>query len=311
MSITLTELIREVGQTAVALDRVCSRAGHDLFLEDSDFTPDPNSPGQMAVPQTQSMMLNGSAIDVPKASLRNQSGLQAKTMKLTVSSDVNLEGRQIHIPYAQEEPEAQPQAPTYETVGSFTFRRGSRNNGAVAGFDVYGQQHFGGLLSDTSVTVNNVQHVIAAIFYVNGNHRAVMEVSGSASHAHFANARIKITNPSNSTQTTTLNFNDGNWNNGGVYWVEATSLSWLINLQPHNAPIDVEILALVDIASEIEDQLEPKGNYRSEVLVTFREGLIANSAHLTLEVEFERQDPSEGVALVNDRMNQDLSEQLN
>ena len=312
MSISLTELVREFAQSAVALDRVCARAGHDLFLEDSDFVPDPNSAGHISVPQTETVMLNGSPIDVPTASLRDQHGLQAKTFKLSVASDVQLEGHRVYHEVEEVEP-AGPQQQLYEPICTFGFQRGSRSNGSVVGFDVKVQPFFGGLTSDPTVSLNNASHVIAAVFYVNTNHRAVMRVAGNMSQQHFANARLRVRDITNSARDTTLVFNQGNWDNsetyGSMYWANASELAWLSDVALHGA-VEVSILTPASVEEEIESELSEEGTYRSEVLVTFRENLLANSAHLTLEVEFERQDPSEGVALVNDRMNQNTSEQL-
>ena len=42
MPITLTELVREIGQSAVALDEVCSRGAYEHFLNDFDNVPVPS-----------------------------------------------------------------------------------------------------------------------------------------------------------------------------------------------------------------------------------------------------------------------------
>ena len=312
MPITLTELVREFAQSAVALDRVCARAGHDLFLEDSDFAPDPQSAGSVSVPQTETVMLNGSMVDVPKTSLRDQHGLQAKAFKLSVSSDVTLEGQRVYYDQSVESPPA-VQESVYEAVCTFTFAKGSRSNGAVVGFDAKVDPHFGQITSSSSLMIGEAEHEIAALFYVNINRRVVMRVHGTMKQSQFAGARLRLRDPSDSSRETTLAFDEGNWGSaevyGSMYWVTSGQLNWLDEITA-GGEVKVSIMQPVNIAAQIEADLSQQGSYRSEVVVTFREGLVANAAHLTLEVEFERQSPSEGVSLMNDRLNQDLATQL-
>ena len=310
MAITLTELVREFAQSAVALDNVCSSAGYDLLISDSDTTPDPDSSGEMSVPQTETVLIEGKPVQVPKSVLRDQAGLQAKTMKLSVSSDVNLEGRKI---FYEDAPNA-PVTGARETLCDFLVKRGSRDNGNHIGFDKKNSPLFGGAFHGTSsFTVNGVNHDVKTGMYVKSNERFVFRVAGNMNQDDLAGVQLHLRDPSDPNHDAVLKFDDANWlsgnNMGAIYWPNMSDLLWLGDI-PQTEQFRVTVTAPVSIELEIEEELEPQGEYRSEVVVTFREGLMPNAAHLTLEVEFDRQGPSEGVALVNDRLNHSLSEQL-
>ena len=310
MAITLTELVREFAQSAVALDNVCSSAGYDLFIGDSDSAPDPDSSGSMSVPQIETVLIEGKPVQVPKATLRNQDGLQAKTMKLSVSSDVNLEGRKIF----HEDASPPSAGSVWETVSDFLVKRGSRSNGNHIGFDKMATPNFGGAFNGTSdLTVNGTNHDIKAGYYVKTNERFVFRAAGSMVKSDFAGVQLRLRDPNDPDHDSVLEFDDANWDAGesmgSVYWPNKSDLLWIGDI-PQTEQFRVTVTVPVNIELEIEGELEPQGEYRSEVVVTFREGLMPNAAHLKLEVEFDRQGPSEGVALVNDRLNHSLSEQL-
>ena len=309
MPITLTELVREFAQSAVAMDDVCAKASHANFLEDCDATPDPEASGLLRVPQTERVKISDDQkIDVPTATLHDQAGLQAKRLKLAVSSDVDLEGRQI-------ETAGHAAETVYDIADQFTFNPGS--SGVQHGVETKLNQKYG-TVDDSTLEMKGRTYTIAAIFYQGVKAQCVLRVMEIMRPQDWAGALLKLESTVPGTaggeHVTTLHFDQANWDNGettgAVHWVEQQQLAWMIEVAEAGGTVTVTIMQPVKVKEDIEAGLHPRHNYRSEVLVSFREGLSANHAKLTLEVEFERHECSEGVALMRDRMNQDLSHQL-
>ena len=303
MPITLTELVREFAQAAVAMDDVCAQAAHANFLDDCDHTPDPAGAGFVRVPQTERVKVGPEQqVDVPTATLHDQAGLQAKALRLSVSSDVDLEGRQIETD-AETKREL-----VYETVEEYAFHGGAK--GTRYGYETKLNVQYGEV-DDSTVEMNGHTYTIASIFYSLNKNQCVLRVAEMLEREDWEGALLKLESGEN---TTTLHFDQANWNHadttGSIHWVEQLQLKWLVAVSDAGGSVTVTIMRPIKVEQEITDELPDRHTHRSEVLVTFREGLSANSAKLTIAVEFERAECAEGVSLIRDRMNQDLSHKL-
>ena len=304
MPITLTELVREIGQSAVALDEVCSRGAYDHFLHDFDNIPVSYESDGVNIPQTERVQIQGNDLEVTRPNLKKQGGLQAKRMRFGLSSDVDLEGRQL---------QASTTLPADTLIESsllrFTFTKAGVIN--VSGFDRKFGPTFGDADIERSVTIGPHTYRIDAVVYNRTNRRLIFRVQNLLYQEDFEGKKLKI---SAGDHEAILEFNQANYqaalNTGSIYWPGQQDVcEWIRNVENGN-DVQVDILQLQPATEVVEQELETPKNYRSEVVVTFKEGLSENSAHLTLAVEFERQTPPEGIHKIEDKLNHDLANQL-
>ena len=221
-----------------------------------------------------------------------------------MSSDVDLEGRAIHS--ADTLPaDALIESPLLQ----FKFTKGSVSN--VSGFDRKFGPTFGNADLQRSVTIEPHTYRVDAVVYNRTNRRLIFRVQNLLYQEDFEGKKLKI---SDGTNEALLEFNQANYqaalNTGSIYWPGQQEVcEWLRYVENGNE-VQVDILQLQPASEVVEQELETPTNYRSEVVVTFKEGLSENSAHLTLAVEFERQTPPEGINKIEDKLNHDLANQL-
>lgn len=84
MPITLVEMAKELAQSAAAVDAYLDNEYRKRVLSDFD---------EMGMPITTTLTISGKEVEVPRASLRDQSRFEAEEIEIGIDTDVTLEGR--------------------------------------------------------------------------------------------------------------------------------------------------------------------------------------------------------------------------
>ena len=321
MPISLTELVREFAQAAVATDMVCRESEYASFMDDFDETLHAEDGCIVHRPQRERVQIGSGQVDLTRPNLKPQHGLAAKRLRMAVSSDVALEGVQVQsgtatAPAATDEAEAP--APQ-----KFRFTKGHQGE-RHHGFDATGSNPFtdpmGEAGDDAAFTLADVEHRVRAVrHYQNAAaERLIVRFGDAVPLAALAGWRVRIAQVGDEGADpppphSVLRFSEANvegLHNGVVTWPHVCA--WLRGVDD-GTEVEVSLLPPTSTTTPqaLADQLQQGlPHMQSRVMVAFKDGLSENAAHLDLEIEFERQPCCEGISKVNDRMNQDLGDAL-
>ena len=296
MPITLTEVAKELAQTAVTVDEYIDEEYRMRVLrdfEDNDGTYEPIM---------EKVTVGENTIQVPRFSLRQHSRLEAEEIDIKLESDVNLEGRRLVAPGPQ----------------MFSAIKGTNQSGYV-GYYLTGTNPWGGIPEDqqNKVFFRGFECNIMRVVY-QPNHNKVlfalpvgfghfdalaggeMQIGGHG-FAEAQRLKIKLDDYVNFAMSSSL-FH---------YSVPEGALQWLVDL-PNGGLFDI---AFVDVGlekeleKEVGMELERNKTY-FDIMVSLKAGLDPTAGHISINTKFVRKPAAEGVAQINDRVNRDLADGL-
>ena len=306
MPITLVEVAKEIAQAAAAVDRHIDEAYRQRFL--AAFADAEGDEGRE--PLAEKLRPNGRDVDVPRLTLVPQQLLDTQEVEISLSSDVELEGRQFHLPQ----------------WGYLRFRKGTSETGNV-GLNQRIDASYGRYTSaqltdqmlpldgDTSLWPDRIiyrpQDSSLFLGLHPGSAPAVLEMlrDGLVS--------LQPVTEEDDIEATVLDCRDASaWAPSfryGVLKVPEGALDWLqelpdntiVELGAYNAARERAIERLV--GEQIDATVTPSVY---DIMVTLQQGLDPNAAHLEIRCKFVRREAPEGAGQVNDAMVQALTGKL-
>lgn len=301
MPITLTELVKDFSDAAVAMDQVCRASSMVSLIGECDHDED----NGYHMPSTEKIKLpDGREVEVPTAALKHHSGLQADKLTLSLTTDAILEGRTLSFKAPQE---------FYPIKGS----EGEEGEGnRRVGFYITGSIQLGSLLTDDGLIAREISHDLLGFLYYPTSGTVMLKCQAHTNFDLFAGIELTVCSLDGEHRTI-LELDRAKRSTatvgGFVIWnVQPGDFDWLLDIpdgerfklsfvdEGHNR----EVERVLGIHSHKRD-----GTY-FDVMVTFTDGLGETSSKLTLNAEFSRQPSPEGVALVNDRLNKEIRTKL-
>ena len=296
MPITLTEVAKELAQTAATVDDYIDEEYRSRVLrdfEDNDGTFEPIM---------ETITVGDNTLEVPRFSLRDHSRLEAEEIDIKLESDVNLEGRRLVAPGPQ----------------MFSALKGTNTRGHV-GYYLTGHSPWGSIPEDqkNSVFFRGFECMITRVAFKPQDNRIMFALP--VGFAHFdalAGGEMQV-GPHGASEDQRLKFKLDDYVNfamsGSVfdYEVPDGALQWLVDL--HNGELFDVAFVDVGLAKELEEEigmeLERNKTY-FDIMVSLKAGLDPTAGHISISTKFVRKPAAEGVAQINDRVNRDLADGL-
>lgn len=309
MAISLTELVKDFADAAVALDQTTRDTSlESLVGEYVDWSESDDGETSAFTPATVPLQLSdGRTINIPTAALRPHDGLQASKLMLEMSTDAILEGRTLALRAPQQ---FFPKKGTAGDVNASNRR---------VGFMTQGEHLVGGLQTDQLIAAGNQEHNLIGFLFYPASGNVMVRCQAHTNFDLFHGVKLKVWKVGGELHET-MEFEFDRCQRpaatvgGFVNWyVQSGDLDWLIELENgrefglsfedagHNRMVE-EVLGR---------QIHRRGGTHFDIMVTFTEGLRENASTLKLSAEFTRQPPPEGIALVNDKLNTEIGDSLN
>ena len=298
MPITLTELVSDFADAAVAMNHVCqvsslrSLAG-DQVCQNERFSP-PSQP----------FLLGGQEVDIPIAALKNHNGLQADKLRMSLTTDALLEGRTLAFDSPQE---FQP----IKGVSGDDDSANRREGFLLSGPSSY---RFGNTSVQDTLTLHGNEYDIQAFIYGPNAEFVQIRFESETEAKSFIGLQLRVWNL-DGPESVTLDLGDAERTGTTrcyLTWRSFDDMDWFRDL-PEGSAFGLSFIDALH-NQKVADALGRRdfrdGDTYFDILVTFTEGLGESASKLTLTAEFAHADAPEGVALLLDRLNRDIRAQL-
>ena len=301
MPISLLQIAKEMGQAAVVVDHYIEEAYRARVLE--NFTCD--SEGVYRPVTNRFQFEDARDVLIARLSMGKHTRLEPEEIKLSIESDVHLEGRQFTIPQRQ----------------PIRIEKGTGSNGRL-GLDLRSKPTVGSFAAPddeagTSWLLHGEAIPLQRVTYHPNGETLMVGFPGDFEHLRLlGNTQLDLGVPAQDVSARlTLDCNSAfRWDDQGgwlAFKVPTSEMSWLAELVDG----DTFEIALFDtgthreIENRIGSELAEQGTIY-DIMVTLNQGMEANAAKISLECSFRRREVTEGVAQVTDRLNRELAQQL-
>lgn len=309
MAISLVELVKDFADAAVALDQTTRNSSLAALVEeyiDKAESDDGEVPALTpAVVHLQ--VSDGRVVGIPTAALRNLGSMQPKRFGLDLTTDAILKGRTLAMKAPQEF------FPRKGTVGE-----PNASNRRV-GFMIQGNHLVGGLQTEQLIVAGDESHNLIGFLYYPASGSVMIRCQAHTNYDLFHGMQLRAWKiDGNADQEVILEFDrcqrPSATVGGYVTWdIYSGELDWLVELDD-NAEFGISFTDAAHnrmVEEVLGRRVHSSGGTHYDIMVTFTDGLGENTSQLKLSTEFIREPAPEGVERVNDKLNDEIRENLN